>query len=159
VAAYLAEVFGFLLLGVFVYRFRYAWPWLSQQMDKQADSIRLSLSSADAALESGQRTLTEARAALEAAHSDATAMIERAHESAAQLLLEGDQRGQEQYDRLVASAAAEADFECRRAQQEVTRQVGTIVMAATETVVAAEIDASLQRAFIGETIDAAEAMA
>jgi F0F1-type ATP synthase membrane subunit b/b' len=86
-------------------------------------------------------------------------MIERAHESAAQLLLEGDQRGQEQYDRLVASAAAEADFECRRAQQEVTRQVGTIVMAATETVVAAEIDASLQRAFIGETIDAAEAMA
>jgi hypothetical protein len=32
-------------------------------------------------------------------------------------------------------------------------------MAATELVVAAEVDASLQRAFISETIDAAEAMA
>jgi hypothetical protein len=32
-------------------------------------------------------------------------------------------------------------------------------MAATELVAAAEIDTSLQRVFIGETIDAAEAMA
>jgi hypothetical protein len=32
-------------------------------------------------------------------------------------------------------------------------------MAATELVVAAEIDAALQRVYIGETIDAAEAMA
>lgn len=158
-AAYLAEVFGFLLLGVFVYRFRYAWPWLRQQMNKQADSIRSSLSSADAAFESGQRMLAEARAALEAAHSDATAIIERAHETSAQLLLDGEHRGREQYDRLVTSAATEGDFERHRAQEEVTRQVGAIVMAATEVVVAAEIDASLQRAFIGETIDAAEAMA
>jgi F0F1-type ATP synthase membrane subunit b/b' len=103
--------------------------------------------------------LAEARAALEAAHSDATAIIERAHETSAQLLLDGEHRGREQYDRLVTSAAAEGDFERHRAQEEVTRQVGAIVMAATEVVVAAEIDASLQRAFIGETIDAAEAMA
>ena len=51
----------------------------------------------------------------------------------------------EEYDRLVASAAAEAEFERQRAREEVTRQVGAIVMAATELVVAAEIDATLQR--------------
>ena len=58
----------------------------------------------------------------------------------------------------MASADAEADFERQRAREEVMRQVGAIVMAATELVVAAEIDSSLQREFIGETIDAAEAM-
>jgi len=56
------------------------------------------------------------------------------------------------------SAAAEASSNASAAREEVTRQVGAIVMAATELVVAAEIDSSLQRVFIGETIDAAEAM-
>ena len=155
-ASYLAEVFGFLLLGVFIYR--YVRPPLKKLMDRQAESIRSSLSSADAGLESGQRMLEEARSALEAAHSEATAIIERAHETSAQFLLEGERHGREEYDRLVASADAEADFERQRAREEVMRQVGAIVMAATELVVAAEIDSSLQREFIGETIDAAEAM-
>ena len=155
-ASYLAELFGFLLF-LFV-TFRFVWPLLRQQMDKQSDSIRLSISSADAALETSQRMLAEARAALEAAHSDATSIVERAHETSAQLLLEGERRGREEYERLIMSAAAEAEFERQRARAEVTREVGAIVMAAAERVVAAEIDETLQRAFISETIDAAEAM-
>jgi F-type H+-transporting ATPase subunit b len=156
-ASYLAEVFGFLLLGLFIYR--YVKPPLKKLMDRQAESIRLSLSSADTGLESAQRMLADAHAALEAAQSEARAILARAHETSAQLLLEGERNGRAEYDRLVASAAAEAEFERQRARDEVTRQVGAIVMAATELVVAAEIDVSLQRVFIGETIDAAEAMA
>jgi ATP synthase F0 subunit b len=157
VASYLAEVFGFLLLGFFIYR--YVKPPLKKLMDRQAESIRLSLSSADAGLESAERMLADARAAVEAAQSEARAILERAHETSAQLLLEGERNGRAEYDRLVASAAAEAEFERQRAREAVTRQVGAIVMAATELVAAAEIDTSLQRVFIGETIDAAEAMA
>jgi F-type H+-transporting ATPase subunit b len=103
--------------------------------------------------------LAEARAALEAARAEVSSIIDRAHETSAQLRLEGERRGREEYDRLVASAAAEEDFERQRAREDVTREIGAIVMAATERVVAAEVDASLQRAFISETIDAAEAMA
>ena len=156
-ASYLAELLGFLLLGLFIYH--YVRPPLRKLMDSQAESIRLSLASADAGLESAARMLADARAAVEAAQSEARAILERAHETSAQLLLEGERNGRVEYDRLVASAAAEAEFERQRAREEVTRQVGAIVMAATELVVAAEIDASLQRVFIGETIDAAEAMA
>jgi F-type H+-transporting ATPase subunit b len=103
--------------------------------------------------------LAEAREALDGAHSEAIAIIGRAKETSAQLRSEGERRGQDEYERLVASAAAEAEFERQRAREEVTRDVGAIVMAATERVVAAEIDFPLQRAFISETIDAAEAMA
>ncbi len=156
-ASYLAEVFAFLLLGLFIYH--YVKPPLKKLMDRQAESIRLSLSSADAGLEGAQRMLADARTALEAAQSEATAILERAHETSAQLLLEGERNGRAEYDRLVASAAAEEEFERQRAREEVTRQVGAVVMAATELVVAAEIDASLQRVYIAETIDAAEAMA
>jgi len=157
VAAYLAEVFGFLLLIGFIYR--YVRPPLKKLMSNQAESIRSSLSNADAAVQSGQRMLTEARAALESAHSEVVAIIGRAHETSAQLRLEGERRGREEYERIVTSAAAEAEFERQRTLAEVTREIGAIVMAATERVVAAEIDASLQRAFISETIDVAEAMA
>ena len=156
-ASYLAEVFGFLLLGIFIYR--YVKPPLKKLMDRQAESIRSTLASADAGLETSERMLEQARAALQAARAEATAIVERAHETSAQLLLEGERHGRDEYERLVASAAAEADFERQRAREEVTRQVGAIVMAATELVVAAEIDSSLQRVLIGETIDAAEAMA
>ncbi len=156
-ASYLAEVFGFLLLGLFIYR--YVWPPLKKLMDRQAESIRSTLSSADASLESARLMLADARAALEGAHSEAEAIIERAHETSAQILLEGERHGREEHDRLVASAATEATYERQRARDEVKRQVGAVVMAATEHVVAAEIDASLQRELIAETIDAAEAMA
>jgi F-type H+-transporting ATPase subunit b len=156
-ASYLAEVVGFLLLLAFTYR--YAWPLLKKLMDTQAESIRTSLSSSDASRESGLRMLGDARQALERAHSEAGSIIAQAHETSAQILREGERRGREEYDRLVASAAAEAEFERQRAREEVTRQIGAIVMAATEHVVAAELDASLQRAFIAETIDVAEAMA
>ncbi len=156
-ASYLAEVFGFLLLLAFTYR--YAWPLLKKLMDSQAESIRNSLSSSELARDSGQRMLAEARQALEKAHLEAGAIVQRAQETSGQLRLEGDRRAQQEYQRLVASAAAEAEFERQRAREEVTRQIGAIVMAATERVVAAEVDTSLQRAYISETIDAAEAMA
>ncbi|MGD1011533.1 MAG: F0F1 ATP synthase subunit B [Acidimicrobiales bacterium] len=156
-AAYLAEAVGFVLFLAFIYR--YVRPFLKRMMDRQADAIRTSLSSADAAAENGERILADARAALEAARSEAAEIIARSEEIAAQIISDGKLRGQEEHDRLVAGAAVVADFECQRAKEEVTREVGSIVMDATELVVAAEIDASLQRVFIGKTIDAAEAMA
>ena len=130
VASYLAEVVGFLLLAAFIYR--YVRPPLKRLMDKQSESIRLSLSSADAAAESGAKALAEARAALEAARSEVTAIAERGHQTSAQLRLEGERRGREEHERLVASAAVEAEFALKRAREEVTRQIGAVVMAATE---------------------------
>lgn len=156
-ASYLAEVVGFLLLLAFTYR--YVWPLLKKLMDAQAESIRTSLAASETARESGQRMLAEARQALEGAQSEAGSIIEQAHETAAQILRDGERRGREEYDRLVTSAAAESEFERQRALEEVTRQIGAIVMAATEQVVTAELDAPLQRAFIAETIGVAEAMA
>jgi ATP synthase F0 subunit b len=155
VASYLAEVVGFLLLLFLAYRY-FPWPWLKTLMEHQAETIRSSLTSADAARDGAQRSLAEARSALEGAHLEVAAIIQRAQETSAQLRLDGERRGREEHDRLVTSAAAE--FERQRGRQELTQEIGAIVMAATEAVVAAEIDASLQRVFITETIETAEAM-
>ncbi len=156
-ASYLAEVVGFLLLLFLAYRY-FPWPWLKTLMEHQAETIRSSLTSADAARDGAQRSLAEARSALEGAHLEVAAIIQRAQETSAQLRLDGERRGREEHDRLVTSAAAEAEFERQRGRQELTQEIGAIVMAATEAVVAAEIDASLQRVFITETIETAEAM-
>jgi F-type H+-transporting ATPase subunit b len=155
--SYLAEVIGFLLLLAFIYR--YVRPPLRNMMNKQSESIRLSITSADEAAEGAANALAAARATLEAAKAEVTGIMERAHQTSAQLRLEGERRGREEYERLVASAAVEADFALKRARDEVTRQIGGVVMAATERVVAAELDDPRQRTLIGETIDAAEAMA
>lgn len=155
--SYLAEVLGFVFLLACIYR--YVRPPLRKLMDRQAESIRKSLSSADDAVESGERMIAEAHAALEAAHSDAAGIIDRANQISAQIVLEAELRGREEHERLVTGAAVVADFESQRARGEVTQEIGSVVVAATELVVAAEMNASLQREFIGKAIDAAEAMA
>lgn len=156
-ASYIAELVGFLLLLAFIYR--YVRPPLKRLMTGQAEAIRSSIFAADAAVENGQRLLADAQAALEQARLEATTIVERAHETSAQLRLEGERRGREEYERLVAAAAAEAELERQRARDEITKQIGAIVVAATERVVAAEMSLPVQRTFIAETIAVAETMA
>lgn len=156
-AGYIAEVVGFLLLLAFIGR--YVAPPLRRLMDRQAATISATLSSADEAVEAASAELAAARQELARAHEQATAIVERAHETSAQLRLEGERHGREEFERIIANAAAEADLERQRARQEIAAEIGSLVVATAEKVVAAELDAPVQRAFIAETIDAAEAIA
>ena len=156
-ASYLAEVVGFLALIVLTYH--YLWPMLRKMMDQQEESIRSSLASADKARDGAKSMLVEAHDAVGAAQGEVAVILERARETSAQIVAEGERRGHQEHQRLLANAALEAEFERSRAREKVSRQIGVIVMAATERVVAAEIDHELQEALVQETIDAAEAMA
>jgi len=157
VAGYIAELVGFVLLLVFIYR--WVAPPLKRLMDRRAATIAATLSSADAAVRSAEGELASAKEALARARDQASEIVERAHETAAQLRLEGERRGREEYQRIVANAAAEAGLERERARQEIAAEIGAIVVDTAEKVVAAEIDAPVQRAFIAEAIEAAEAIA
>lgn len=156
-AKFIAECAGLLL--VFAFIAWKVWPPLSRMMAKQEASIRSSIESADEARSTAEVELEAARARLASAHGDAGAITDQARQTAAQLRAEGERRGAEEYERLVQSAKAEIEFERQRAREEVTREVGAVVMAATEQVVRAELDLQRQHGLISEAIDAAEAMA
>lgn len=156
-AKFIGECVGLLLAFVFIAWL--VWPLLKKMMVAQEESIRLSISSADEARDAAATELIAAKDRLEAARDDATSILEQARRTADQLRAEGVARGEDEYERLLESAAAEAEFERQRAREEVMREIGVIVMAATERVVTAELDVGRQRGLIGEAIDAAEAMA
>lgn len=156
VEKFIGECVGLLLVFAFI-----AWkvaPPLRRLMHQQEETIRSSISSADETRAGAEAELASARARLEAARGEAATIVEQARVTAAQLEAEGVARGEADYARLVQNAEVEAEFERQRAREEVTREVGAVVMAATERVVAAELDAGRQRALISETIGAAEAI-
>ncbi len=156
IAKFIGECVGLLLVFAFI-----AWkvaPPLKRLMDRQEDTIRSSIDSADQARAEAEAQLETARSRLEAAHDEAAVILDQARRTAAQLEAEGAQRGEEDYLRLVANAEVEAEFERQRAREEVTRELGQVIMAATARVVEAELDAARQRSLISEAIDAAEAI-
>ena len=70
---------------------------------------------------------------------------------------EAEERGQQEYDRLVARAEAEISLARRRAVDEVSAQVGELVLSVARQVIGREIDASSHRALIDEAVAALQA--
>lgn len=155
-AKLIGEVVGLVLVIAFiVWKIR---PPLKRLMAQQEEGIRTSIAAADAAEAAATHQLERARRSLEAARDDAAAIVELARRTAEQIHAEAERRGAAVYERLVESAASEADLERQRVRHEIMNEVGTVVMAATERVVAAEADGERQRALVSEAIGAAEAM-
>ena len=156
-AKYLAEIVGLLLVFAFiVWKVR---PPLGRAMTAQAESIRTSITSAEQTRDRALGDLEVARAELARAREDAEAIGTQAAQTAGQLRAEGERRAAEEYDRIVRNANAEIAFERQRALAGATARIGAVVIAATESVVVAELSPERQRSLIGQAIDAAEAMA
>lgn len=156
-AAYLAEVVGFLLLLAFVWR--YVAPPLRRAMDRREASISNAIASAAAARADAEAERARREELLEAARAEAEAIRAQAQASAEHIRAEGTRAGLEERDRVVAAAAAQIALERARARDEVARAIGDLVVELAAEVVAAELDAERQRRLVEEAILAAEGAA
>jgi F-type H+-transporting ATPase subunit b len=152
--SYLLEWIALAFVVAFIWR--YVAPPLRKAMDAKRQQIGASLSEGDRAQTEAEALVTERRAALESAKAEAAAILAQAQQSAAAMLAEGGRRAEEERDRIISRAAAEIDGARIRLRAEVISEVGALVVAAAEQVVAAELDAANQHRLIGEAIEATE---
>jgi F-type H+-transporting ATPase subunit b len=151
---FVLELIAFVLVLGFVAK--YVLPPLRKAMAERAEHIRSSIQAAEDAKRDAEALAARRREQLDAARQEARSIIDQANATADQLREEGRQRGQAEYDRLLANARVDIEQERQRARDEVMEDVGALVLRAAEQVIGGALDAESHRALVSEAIAAAE---
>lgn len=154
-AAFYEEIAGLVLFLAFAI-FKFPGPLLKRAMDARQRAIGAQLDAGEQARAQAEALVASRRAALEAAKGDAANLVEQARGSAERLRADGERRAGEEYERLVAKAAADLELERARMRDEVIAELSGLVVAGATEVVEAELDTGRQHRLIGEAISAAE---
>ena len=138
---------------------KYILPPLNRAMEKRQAEIKESLEVAERARSEADETRAQRAGILEEARGQARQIVAQANASAEQTRADGVARGQQEYERLVASAEAEIALARQRAVDEVSGTVGTLVLSVARQVIGREIDAEAHRGLIDEAVAALRASA
>jgi len=131
------------LLIVFVLLFitsKFILPPLTKAMDDRDADVRSSLAAAETARADAEAADEERRAVIEQGRVEARGILTAAQKASDEELGAAQQRGQQEYERIVAGAAAEVAIARTQAIEEATPQLGTIVMGVVERVVGRQVD-------------------
>src|ERR1700722_17667082 len=134
-------------------------PVVNKQIEARQEQIRESLQAAEKAREEADETRAQRQGILDEARQQARELVSQANRTADQSRADGQLRGQQEYDRLVASADAEINLARQRALDELTSRIGTLVLSVARQVIEREIDAQRHRGLIDEAVSALRAEA
>jgi F-type H+-transporting ATPase subunit b len=154
---FIAELIAFLVILAILAK--WVLPPLNKAMQARQEEIRSSLAAAEEARTEAEETRSERQAIIEEARHQAREVVAQANRTADQLRAEGQTKGQQEYDRMVASAAAEIALSRQRALDEVTGRVGALVFSVARQVIEREIDEQQHSALIDEAVAALHAEA
>ncbi len=138
---------------------RYVLPVLNKALEERQEQIRQSLEAADAARREADETRAQRQGILDEARRQAREIVAQANATAEQVKADAAARGQAEYDRLVAAAAADIALARQRAVDEVSAQVGALVVSVARQVIGREVDEASHRALIDEAVAALRASA
>jgi F-type H+-transporting ATPase subunit b len=153
----IVEVAAFLVV-LFVIR-KYVLPVVNRALEERQEQIRSSLEAAESARAEADVTRAQRQEILEEARRQGREIVAQANAVAERLRTEAQQRGQQEFDRLVASADADIALARQRALEELSTQVGALVVSAARQVVGREIDEARHRDLIEEAVAALHAAA
>jgi F-type H+-transporting ATPase subunit b len=154
---FIAELIAFLIiLGIIA---KWILPPLNKAMQARQEEIRSSLEAADEAKTEADETRAQRQGIIDEARQQAREIVAQANRAADQVRADGQARGQQEYERLVASADAEIALARQRALDEITSRIGALVLSVARQVIEREIDAQRHRALIDEAVSALRAEA
>lgn len=149
---FIAELIAFLIiLGIIA---KYILPPLNRAMQARQEEIRTSLAAADAARAEADETRAQRQEILEEARTKAREIVSAANTTAERSVAQAEDRGQQEYDRLLRAAETEIGLAKQRAVDEVSAQLGALALSVARQVIGREIDAASHRDLIDEAVAA-----
>jgi len=133
---------------------RYVLPPLNRALQQRQAQIQSELAAADESRLEAAAADEERRRALEEARQRARDILEQANRSAERARAEATALGQEEHDRILASALAEVNQARQHALEEAVTQMSQLVMDVVERVIGREVDAETHRELVNEAIAA-----
>ena len=153
----IVELVAFLIVLLVIWR--WVLPYVNKAIDDRQKLISESLRAAETAREEADVTRSERQKILDDARQQAREVIAQANRLADQARADGVTRGQQEYERLLASAEAEIALSRQRALDELTSRIGQLVLSVARQVIEREIDTQRHRELIDEAVAALRAEA
>jgi F-type H+-transporting ATPase subunit b len=154
-----AQVVAVLILVVLALRWRPGFlggKTLGQTMngllDARAAQIESQLQAAERSREEAARIRAESEQDIARAHAEAEAIVARAGQTSDAIRHELQERAQEEYQRIVAQAKTQIDYERQQAEMQIRRNAADVVVDAARQIVERRLDANADEAIINEAI-------
>ncbi|MDE9461800.1 F0F1 ATP synthase subunit B [Xenorhabdus bovienii] len=137
-ATILGQAIAFVLFVLFC--MKYVWPPIMAAIEKRQKEITDGLASAERAKKNLDLAQANATDQLKKAKADAQAIIEQANKQKAQIIDDAKTEAELERNKIVAQAQAEIDAECKRAREELRKQVAMLAIAGAEKIIERSVD-------------------
>jgi F-type H+-transporting ATPase subunit b len=151
-ATIIVEVIAFLIVLGFVWKV--VLPPLNRMAEERRQKIADALEAADRARAEADETRSERARILDEARQQARQIVAQANRTAEEAKAEALGATEIEQARLVSAAEAEIAMAKRRALDELSAQVASLVISVARQVVGREIDAEAHRSLIDEALSA-----
>jgi F-type H+-transporting ATPase subunit b len=131
---------------------KYAWPAITQALDKRQRAIEESIDTAERARADASELLEEYRQRLREARAQADDIVARARKAGEVHERESLEGARVRRDELLEQTRRDIEAETRRAIQEIRAEVADLTIMATEKVTRKALDADDQRRLVEEAL-------
>src|SRR5919199_4077618 len=139
------------LAAMFILR-KYAWPAITNALDKRQRAIEESIETAERTRAEAQDILQEYRERLREARQQADEIVARARKAGEVHEREALEKARAQREDLMAQTRRDIEAETRRAIQEIRNEVADLTVLATEKVTRKSLDENDQRRLVEEAL-------
>ena len=154
-ATFVVELLAFLLVLAFLAR--KVLPPINGALEARQEGIARNIKDAEEAKKRAHDLEDQQQQALEESRQEARALRDAATKMGEQLRQELQQRGEEEYQRLVARASADIEASTRKAAEQLRGEVAELVMAVVERVLVEGITLADQQRLVDRAIAEVEA--
>jgi F-type H+-transporting ATPase subunit b len=139
------------LVAMWVLR-KFAWPAITEALDKRQKTIEESIDVAERTREDAQQVLQEYRERLREARAQADEIVARARKAGEVHERETLEKARAQREELMEQTRRDIDAETRRAIQEIRNEVADLTVLATEKVTRKSLDERDQKRLVEEAL-------
>ncbi len=131
---------------------KYIWPPIMKVMQEREKTIAAGLEAADRGKKSLELAEKKSKSQLREAKVEATNIVERGNQRAAQMIEEAKAKALEEGKRLLHLAKSDITTEMENARQQLRQQTASLVIDAAEKVLRRNIDAKANAKLIDQVI-------
>jgi F-type H+-transporting ATPase subunit b len=139
------------LVAMFILR-KYAWPAITEALDKRQRAIEESIETAERTREEARQLLEEYRERLREARQQADEIVVRARKAGEVHEREALEKAKAQREELLAQTRRDIEAETRRAIQEIRSEVADLTVLATEKVTRKALTEADQKRLVEEAL-------
>lgn len=140
---------------VFFVLAKFAWPAISDMLDKRAETIRESLEKAEEAKIEGERLLAEYKETMAEARKEAAMILSQAKQSAEATRMEAQAKAQAEYDAMLEKAREAIAGEKNAAIAELQSSVAKLSVAVAGKIIGSELSEEEHAAVIEKYVSEA----